>query len=538
MTRVYRSPQLRPAPPGRSRGHALRRRTVAAVFVSAGLCVPALQAPALAATTTIDADASGLAGPAARPGPLVRPGQVAPAAPATLGNAVNFHAFPAGSEDAVREEQWQLDWLDARDAWRHADGAGVTVAVLDSGVDASHPDLAGQVLPGMDFVDGTTDGRIDPVGHGTTVAALIAGLDTDADGVAGLAPKAKILPVRVLNNKNRYEDAATVAKGVRWAVDNGARVINLSLGGAGASEALAEALDYAFDRDVVVVACTGNVLPQSSKQVWYPAREPGVVAVAGLTRDKGDKPLWTSSITGPQTVLAAPAADLLGARPDGYWRVEGTSFAAPLVSATAALIRSHWPEMSGANVVNRLISTARDLGATGRDDDYGFGAVDPARALTADVPTVDRNPLDTNAPHGVAGFGAADGSDAATGSGETGDGTIHDQAPLDPAPGTGLLPDPGSSTDPTPAADPGSDSATGAGSDSGAEAAAASGGDFDSGGANYGEGAKRLVAAPARDRGPWHALLAGLIGAALVAGVAAAATTRLRLRLRLYLRRR
>lgn len=159
------------------------------------------------------------------------------------------------------------------------------------------------------------------------MAGLIAGRNDDKQGVVGLAPDARILPVRVLDDENRYDDALIVARGVRWAVDNGARVINLSLGGSGDSPALAAALDYAFARDVVVVACTGNVASSTTSAVWYPAREPGVIAVAGLERNSEN--LWSGSITGRATVLTAPATGLVGARPDGYWRVQGTSFAAP-----------------------------------------------------------------------------------------------------------------------------------------------------------------------------------------------------------------
>jgi type VII secretion-associated serine protease mycosin len=333
--------------------------------------------------------------------------------------------------DRVRSDQWYLDHLHATAAWRYAKGAGVTVAVIDSGVDATHPDLLGQVLAGTDLVRmPATDGRTDPVGHGTTVAAMIAGRGDDSVGVRGLAPLAKILPVRVLDDDNKYDDASTVARGLRWAVDHGATVANLSLGGAVRSGALAEAIAYATAHDVVVVACTGNrsgggagTGPGTgpgggSGDIWDPARESGVIAVAGLTNGApAGQPappagqarrgataaaprdsLWDGSITGPRTVLAAPAVNLTGARPGGYWRVQGTSFAAPLVAATAALVRSRWPGMSAANVINRLIRSARDLGAPGRDDQYGFGEIDPAAALTAAVPQVAENPLAAPAP--------------------------------------------------------------------------------------------------------------------------------------------
>ncbi|MEV6693252.1 type VII secretion-associated serine protease mycosin [Micromonospora sp. NPDC051196] len=311
--------------------------------------------------------------------------------------------------DQIRDEQWQLDRLGAQIAWRTSTGRGVTVAVIDSGVDGSHPDLIGRVLPGIDLV--SPDGAVepDPVGHGTTVAGLIAGRNDDRQGVVGLAPDARILPVRVLDEENRYDDALIVAQGVRWAVDNGAQVINLSLGGSGDSPALAAAIDYAFARDVVVVACTGNLATSPDAKVWYPAREPGVIAVSGLERASNN--LWSGAITGRATVLTAPASGLVGARPPtGYWRVQGTSFAAPLVAATAALVRSRYPQMSAGDVVNRLLVTAKDIGPTGRDDRFGYGLVDPIAALTADVPLVQHNPLDDNEAPGVTGFGPAPGS--------------------------------------------------------------------------------------------------------------------------------
>jgi len=361
------------------------------------------------------------------------------AAAATAGLfALGFPAAPAQAApqpltepaplkiDSVRADEWHLTTLNIAEAWTYATGAGVTVAVIDSGVDADHPDLKGQVLPGLDLVDDQGNGDVDLVGHGTTVSAIIAGRDDDGAGVVGIAPKAKILPVRVLDEDNRYNDALIVAEGVRWAVDKGARVINLSLGGNGSSAALAAALDYAFAKDVVVVACTGNTSASSSTGVWYPAREPGVLAVAGMERDANT--LWSGSITGKETVVAAPATQLVGANANGeYWKVQGTSFAAPMVSATAALIRSRWPQMPAGEVINRIIRTAQDKGTPGRDPVFGFGQVDPVGALTAAVPAVFENPLDTSPSPGIARFGSAPVGGQAQSALE---GTTHELVPV------------------------------------------------------------------------------------------------------------
>ncbi|MEV6631708.1 type VII secretion-associated serine protease mycosin [Actinoplanes sp. NPDC051470] len=333
-------------------------------------------------------------------------------------------ATAARAGDTVRSEQWHLRTLNVAGAWTWSQGAGVTVAVIDSGVDARQVDLRGQVLPGLDLVDTEGDGDTDLVGHGTTVAAIIAGKD-DAAGVAGIAPKARILPVRVLDQTNRYNDALVVAEGVRWAVDHGAKVINLSLGGGAGSAALAAAIDYAFAKDVVVVACTGNVSASTTNAVWYPAREPGVIAVSGVDRS-GDA-LWSGSNYGRETAVTAPAAHIVGIYPDGYNKASGTSFAAPIVAGTVALVRSRWPSMPAGEVVNRILRTARDRGPEGRDEKYGFGLVDPTGALTAEVPAVEGNPLDTSPAPGHARLGTP----GASGSAPLGDRAQADRAAAD-----------------------------------------------------------------------------------------------------------
>ncbi|MCY1142555.1 type VII secretion-associated serine protease mycosin [Actinoplanes sp. Pm04-4] len=365
-------------------------------------------------------------------------GLFALALPAAPASAVTLAEPSPLKGDSVRADEWHLDTLDIAEAWTYSSGSGVTVAVIDSGVDSDHPDLQGQVLTGLDLVDDKGDGDTDLVGHGTTVSGIIAGRNDDTSGVVGIAPKAKILPVRVLDEDNRYGDALIVAQGVRWAVDHGAKVINLSLGGNGSSAALAAALDYAFAKDVVVVACTGNTSASSSSGVWYPAREPGVIAVAGMERD--GTTLWSGSITGKETVVTAPATQLVGANAGGdYWKVQGTSFAAPMVSATAALIRSRWPDMPAGEVINRIIRTAKDKGAAGRDPLFGFGLVDPVAALTASIPPVFENPLDTSPSPGIARFGSAPAPGQAL---SAPDGTTQGLTPLKPQndPGSGAAP--------------------------------------------------------------------------------------------------
>jgi type VII secretion-associated serine protease mycosin len=288
--------------------------------------------------------------------------------------------------DEVRDKQWSLRMLGAEEAWKVTRGDGEVVAVLDSGVDADLPDLRGQVLAGRNVVDDNDD-TSDSDGHGTAVATLIAGNDDEA-GVVGLAPEAKILPVKVGGAK-MYD--ADVADGIRWAVEHHADVINMSLGSERSSTSIADAVAYAIDHDVVVVAAAGNIDEHGDGiPIGYPARLPGVIAVTGITAESRH---WQYSSRGPRAALCAPATGVVAPHDGGYDYVGGTSFASPMVAAAAALVRAEWPDMSAANVVNRLVRTATDLGRKGRDSEYGFGRVNLAKAVTAEVPEVSGNPL-------------------------------------------------------------------------------------------------------------------------------------------------
>ncbi len=319
-----------------------------------------------------------------RPGPFVF-GSVRVLAALVAFAVMLVGAAPGALAEGVREKQWYLDFLNAQRARQLASGgAGVTVAVVDSGVDASHPDLQGNVLPGADLTGAGTNGQVDKNGHGTSMASLIAAHGHDSNGMIGVAPNAKILPVRI----EGYSDQ--VAEGIKWAVDHNARVINYSMGGSGSGSKIDAALEYALTNDVVVVASSGNV-PEGDDEVVGVPSHPGVIAVGGVNKSGQYVPFSTK---GEALALAAPATDIWSAGVDGGYRhAKGTSDSAALVSGVAALVRAKYPQLNAASVVNRLIKTAEDKGEPGRDPKYGFGVVQPVRALTANLQPVQQNPL-------------------------------------------------------------------------------------------------------------------------------------------------
>lgn len=320
---------------------------------------------------------------------------------------------PAHAE-TVRDLQWHLDELDLRDAHDITRGSGVVVAVVDSGVDATAPDLRGRVLPGVGLngapADGRTDSDVKKGGHGTGMAGVIAGRGGGEMRLLGVAPDAKILPVS-LGPSNFNVD-----RGIRAAADRGAKVINLSLGASRTLDRDIEAVRYAIGKGAVVVAATGNT-PEGVTAVQSPANIPGVVAVAATDRE-GNR--WSGSAQGPQVALAAPGVKIIqpakkGASPNGYLLGDGTSAATAIVSGVAALVRAKYPSASVPDVINRMIRTAADKGPAGRDEQYGFGIVDPVAALTEDVPSVKENPLGEPTVAGPAGSAA--GSDRSGGLG-------------------------------------------------------------------------------------------------------------------------
>jgi type VII secretion-associated serine protease mycosin len=342
-----------------------------------------------------------------------------------LTGALLLTSAPTASADYVRDQQWVLDAYKMDATWALTQGEGVTVAVVDSGVDGSHPDLTGHVLQGKDFTGGG-NAQEDVAGHGTGMASLIAGHGHGAGnnaGMVGLAPKAKILPLRVLQNKDDDFEDDTWAEAVRYAVDNGAKVINLSLGGRGGRTLPSgrEAIAYAQAHDVVVVAAAGN---DGGLTVNEPAALPGVVSV-GAVDNEGN--LWDKSNIGEGLTLVAPGVEIVSAntnRSDGYSLDSGTSDATAYVSATAALVRAKYPDLTAGQVINRLIKSASFLhhkGLKAPDREYGYGILRPNKALTMDIPAgpkegpLGRLPLSTSSKSGSASAGNDDSSTQAKG---------------------------------------------------------------------------------------------------------------------------
>ncbi|GAA4243465.1 hypothetical protein GCM10022255_002670 [Dactylosporangium darangshiense] len=297
---------------------------------------------------------------------------------------------PAGCPGTVRRPPpapsgtpWPQQWYDQSQLNALADGHGIVVAVIDSGVDARHPQLQGAVQPGPDQLDGGNS-VLDCVGHGTGVAGIIAARAVAGSPFRGLAPAATILALRV-SEQTEAEDGslsgrrgtpAGLAAAIRDAVAHHAGVINLSLVTYRDDEIVRDAVRYAVDNDVVVIAAVGNGAEQGNKTP-YPAAYDGVLGVGSVSPDT--QRVTTSQI-GPYVDLVAPGAQIVTtATPDGLQLVDGTSFATPFVSATAALLRQYRPDLSAAQVAAQLTATA-DGGHAGPG--YGAGVLNPYRALT------------------------------------------------------------------------------------------------------------------------------------------------------------
>jgi subtilisin family serine protease len=350
-------------------------------------------------------------------------------------------AFTPG--DPLVSKQWYLGYSGFYTSWVTLPAfEPIPVAVIDSGVDATHPDLAGRILDAKSFVGGSA--RVDSLGHGSFVAGLIgAGVDNGV-GIAGLAPSAQLLIAKVVT-KSRLIPVEAEARAIRWAVDNGARVINMSLGGIRDpldpdrdtySRLEADAVAYAISNGVVVVAAVGNS-DQAPSSPWkyasYPAALPHVLGVSA-TNDTGGIPSFSNrdriydDMAAPGLRIVSILPRPLTARfpscteqgysscgPDEYREAQGTSFAAPQVSAAAAVLLSLRPTLRPEQVTSLLESTASDLNAstgcsaceTGRDAYSGWGRLDVAAAIAAlDKGLPDRDSYEANDDLGTRAYPA------------------------------------------------------------------------------------------------------------------------------------
>ncbi|MFK0213108.1 type VII secretion-associated serine protease mycosin [Streptomyces sp. NPDC090298] len=303
---------------------------------------------------------------------------------------VGIASVPAHAED-FRAQQWHLDAMGAEEIWQLSTGKGVTVAVIDSGVERNNPDLRGQVLQGKDFAPSESgDEFTDYLGHGTGMAALIAGTGArdGGNGAFGLAPGAKILPVRVPGldegdgtmAESDEEFNRVVPQAIRYAADSGAKVISISLGATAGSPALTDATKYALAKGSLVFAAVGNS-GDKGNGVEFPGATPGVIGVGAVDNKAQHLP---RSQHGSQVDLVAPGKDLVHAcgGGTGMCKSTGTSDATALASAAAALLWSKHPDWTNNQVLKVMLDTAaKPKGGEKRSDFVGYGAIRPLRTL-------------------------------------------------------------------------------------------------------------------------------------------------------------
>ena len=291
--------------------------------------------------------------------------------------------------DPYYSSSWHLPDINAPLAWDHENGNGVVIAVLDTGVDATHPDLAANMVPGWNVYDNNAD-TSDVYGHGTMVAGTASATANDGIGSAGIAWGAKIMPVRIAD-VNGYAYFSTVAQGIYWAADNGARVVNVSFNGVAGSSTVQAAADYLRAKGGVVVVAAGNSGAEESI-----APSSSLLAVSATHR--GDvKASFTS--TGSYVDLAAPGVSIFTTlKGGGYGYASGTSFSSPLVAGTAALAISANPGLNAAQVDGLLLSTTKDLGTLGYDTTFGYGLLNAGAVVSAALSMQAAPPVDAQAP--------------------------------------------------------------------------------------------------------------------------------------------
>ncbi|QHT60311.1 peptidase S8 [Paenibacillus lycopersici] len=279
------------------------------------------------------------------------------------------------NDELYSEYQWNLPVIETEKGWGVSKGSdNVLIGVLDTGVQADHPDLVGKIEAGTNLVDETSPPD-DDVGHGTHVSGIIAAAVNNGEGVAGLTWFNKIVPVKVLDASGAGS-TYSVAEGIIWAADHGIKVINMSLGNYAEAQFLHDAIKYAYDKDVVLVAASGN---DNTERPGFPAAYPEVLAVASTNADGTRSPF---SNYGDYIDVAAPGMSIASTYPGSqYAALSGTSMASPHVAALAGLIRSINPDLRNTEVMDIIRKSAKDLGAKGKDKYFGYGQIDIDRAL-------------------------------------------------------------------------------------------------------------------------------------------------------------
>lgn len=302
---------------------------------------------------------------------------------------MDFHAESFTLNDLLYDLQWGLDRINAPAGWAVTTGSEeIIIAILDTGIDHDHPDLAGKVIDGYNFIDDIAGKPGDNNGHGTFVAGIAAAKTGDEIGVAGVAPECQLLAVKVLDATGTGTFVG-IAEGIIWAVNKMGElgvtgVINLSLSGKGYSRFFHDAVDYALERDVLVVAASGNRYKYDDEV--YPAGFPGVISVGAV---KSDETTADFSSKSGNLFLAAPGQGIFSTLPmGGYGYASGTSASAPFVSGTIALLKSRWAGLDVDGVHAQLKKTAKDLAASGWDRETGWGLLDMGGALAGEEPPV------------------------------------------------------------------------------------------------------------------------------------------------------
>ena len=284
---------------------------------------------------------------------------------------VKRYAAAMPADDSGRDLQWGLNRLQAEDIWHRSTGAGVTVAIVDTGVKGSHPDLRGRVVTGYNALTRKQGRPSDRNGHGTFLAGMISGA-VNGSGIEGLAPNARIMPVKVLDSDG-IGDSDDIARGIIWAVDHGADIINMSFAADTSNAVEAAAIDYARGAGVALVAAGGN---EGLKMPMFPAAYPGVLGVGATDFDNNPA---TFSNSGDHIDVVAPGQGIVSTYTKRKYTWEsGTSMATAYVSALAALAASYSPGAGGEPLTRQIIDTAKDIGPAGNDADSGAGLVDPA----------------------------------------------------------------------------------------------------------------------------------------------------------------